>query len=166
MAACSATLVYAAYSDMRRLEVANSVSIVLALLFLPAALVFGLAMTDIGLHLAVGLVVLLAGFMLFSFGLTGGADAKLLAAAALWVGPGGLAHLLIFMALIGGALAVVILIVRAAAKSSAAARLPWLQEGRWRDAPIPFCVAISAAAILSLPSAGFWPTLLGERAAW
>jgi len=166
LAACLLTLLYAAYSDVRHLEVANSVSIVLVILFFPTAWIFDLDLSTVGIHIAVALGVLIVGFGLFSLGLTGGADAKMLAAASLWVGFAGLSRLLILMALIGGALAILVLIARALARSSAAERFPWLADGRWRDAPIPYCVAISIATILSLPSAGFVPSLIRDQAGW
>lgn len=166
IATCIVTLGYAAYSDIRHLEVANSVSILLGTLFFPAAWSFGFDIVTVGVHVAVAIGMLALGFVLFSLGLTGGADAKLLAAASLWVGIDGLGRLLIYMALIGGLLAILVLIARGLSTSAIAGKLPWLIPGRWRDAPIPYCVAISIATVLSLPSAGLIPRLFQDAASW
>lgn len=93
-----AILVFVAIEDMRRFRIRNVLVIVLVLAFLLAC-----AWHD-RLHLVLphGLFAL-AGFALlfaaFTMGLIGGGDAKLLAAALLWIGPeGALVYSIVFAA--------------------------------------------------------------------
>lgn len=160
-------LLYAAYSDIRHLEVANSVVVGIAALFFPAAWLVSLPLETIVVHVAVGLAVLAAGFGLFAFGVMGGADGKLLAATALWCGPDEVARLLIYVALAGGALAGVVLIIRKSVRSPAVVRrAPWLAGGRWRETPIPYCAAIAAGAFLTLPHTPFLTASLADAAGY
>lgn len=163
---CWLTLTYAAYSDLRHLEVMNSVSVLIAALFFPSAWVFGLSIGTIGLHVLIAFVILLAGFGLFAIGLTGGADVKLLAAATLWIGPDSLVTLLLLMALIGGLLAIALLGLRGLTKLAPTIRIASLSVDHWRAIPIPYCLAISVATFLTFPQTIFMPTLLGGQNPW
>ena len=73
------------------------------LAFAPAALLVGVPLPEIGVSLAVGVGMLVVGAGMFALGWIGGGDAKLMAAAALWVGLRGLAPFAIYTALAGGA---------------------------------------------------------------
>ena len=81
-----AAMAYAAVSDLLTMRIANGVSLGLVAAFLVVALTAGMPAQDVLLHLAVGVALLVAGMLLFSLNLVGGGDAKLLAAAALWIG--------------------------------------------------------------------------------
>ena len=95
--------------------------------------------------------VFLVGAVLFSRGLIGGGDVKLLAAATLWAGVGTLAPLLLLTGLIGGLLALLLLTPLGARISAAwnagpeqaAARPP-----RLRGTPVPYGVAIAVAGLV------------------
>ena len=79
-------MAYAAASDLLTMRIANSVSLGLVAAFLVIALIAGMPAQEMLLHLAVGAGLLVAGMVLFSLNLVGGGDAKLLAAAGLWIG--------------------------------------------------------------------------------
>ncbi|MEQ8666001.1 MAG: prepilin peptidase [Rhodospirillales bacterium] len=158
-----ALLAYAAYSDIRRLEVGNPVVAGIMILFFPAAWISGLPLESVVWHAGTGLAVLIAGFVLFSIGLMGGADGKLLAATALWCGTDEIMRLIIYVALAGGILAGIVLAARVLMRSpSLGRRIPWLAEGRWRDAPIPYCAAIAAGAALTFPHTPLMPRFLAD----
>ena len=86
-AACG-LLVASAASDLRYRRVPNAIPLLLLGLFAVHA-VFGAVQPPALLwqHLAIGAVLLAAGFALYSTGRFGGADAKLIAVAGLWAGP-------------------------------------------------------------------------------
>ena len=84
-------------------------------------------------HLAIGVVLLAAGFALYLRGGFGAGDAKLIAVAGLWVGPTDLS--LFLFSLAAGALAL-----------SLFALLPFDAARRLR-AELPFAVAIAPPAI-------------------
>ena len=86
-------MAYAAASDLLTMRIANSVSLGLVAAFLVIALIAGMPAQEMLIHLAVGAALLLAGMLLFGLNLVGGGDAKLLAAAGLWIGYDQLAAL-------------------------------------------------------------------------
>jgi prepilin peptidase CpaA len=100
----------AAVEDLRRLVIPNPIVVGLCVLWplhLAAAPSFTLAGS--GGAAACAVAVFLAGALLFSHGLMGGGDVKLLAAATLWAGPGGTPALLVVTAVLGGVLSLVLL---------------------------------------------------------
>ncbi len=99
-------LIIAAASDVLSLRIPNWLNILTAALFFPMAWATGMPLHEFGIHLAVGLGLFMAGFMFFQFGLFGGGDAKLMAAAGLWFGSAQALPFLFMTALAGGLLAV------------------------------------------------------------
>ena len=76
-------LIYAGYSDLRRLRIPNWISIVLVLAFLPIAVT--LPLPEIYSRLIVVAVVFGIGLALFAMNTLGAGDVKLLAALLLFV---------------------------------------------------------------------------------
>jgi prepilin peptidase CpaA len=148
LAGFAGLMAIAAVEDLRRLVIPNPVVLGLCGLW-PLHLA-----TAPGSTLASGLgsaacaaAIFVVGALLFSRGFVGGGDVKLLAAATLWAGPGMTPALLALTALLGGALAI--------AKLSAAVLRGVLGStstvagiGLARAAPVPYGVAIAAAALL------------------
>ena len=93
-----AAMIYAGWRDLVSYEVPNWVSVCLVVGFAAGAAVAGLALTTVAWHLATGAAVLMAGWGLFALRVVGGADAKILAAAAVWTGWSALAE---FMLVVG-----------------------------------------------------------------
>ncbi len=155
-------LIYAAWSDLRTMEIPNWVSIVLALGFIPAAAATGLSLTEIGMHLAFGAAVLIVCAGLFYVGVFGGGDAKVIAAASLWTGLAATGQFVMGMAIAGGLLAGVLIVLRRAKVKSEhkwAARLLSPDEGA------PYAVAIAAGALLAAPASPVLASGLGVIAA-
>ena len=120
--------------DLRARRIPNAIP--LALLGLFAVYAFGGWAGPLGalwVHLAIGAVLLAAGFALFLSGGFGAGDGKLIAVAGLWVGPADLSLFLFTLA--AGALAL-----------SLFALLPFDAARRLR-AELPFAVAIAPPAI-------------------
>ena len=78
-------LIYIAIEDMLRFKIANESVIVLTLLFLVFSLVSGALWPPLW-HLLFGAVMFALVLALYSLGLFGGGDAKLLSVAFLWIG--------------------------------------------------------------------------------
>lgn len=154
-----ALLAFGAAYDLLTMTIPNRVSIALVLLFLVAAPLAGLSMHDMLLHLGAGLMVLAAGIVLFAVGGFGGGDAKLLAAAALWIGFDQLVMFLANVTVFGGMLALAILAYR---------RLPfvgpyaptWALNLHQRGTGIPYGIAIAASALLVFPHTALFATAL------
>jgi prepilin peptidase CpaA len=90
------------------LRIPNWLTVATGLLFFPAALICAMPLPEFLNHLLSGLGLFVLGFGLFQLGLFGGGDAKLMAAAGLWLGTAHILPFLIFTALAGGILALVV----------------------------------------------------------
>jgi prepilin peptidase CpaA len=136
----------AAVEDFRRLVIPNPIIVGLCVLWpLHLATAPSLTLAGSGGAAACAAAVFLAGALLFSRGLIGGGDVKLLAAATLWAGPGATPALLVVTAFLGGVLSLVLL-------SSAALRTAFAPAGATAipasRAPVPYGVAIAATALI------------------
>lgn len=144
-----ALLIYAACHDVATLTIPNWVSIVLAAAFIPAALAMGLSPADVGAHMATAAAALLVCVGLFALNVMGGGDAKVIAAAVLWVGTSGLGEFLKATALVGGALALVLILLRRSGVTSS--RL-WARRLLSPDEGAPYAVAIAIGALFAVPA--------------
>lgn len=153
--AFAALVILGAVWDSASYTIPNWISLALVALFAPAALTLGLGWAGAGLHLAVGAVALVVGMIMFALGWIGGGDAKLFAAAALWLGPIGGPPFLIGVGVAGGVLAAVLLILRSSAVRPTALLGPgWIARLAEPGAGIPYGVAIAAGALYALPVSG------------
>ncbi len=157
-----ALLAAAAVGDLVRYRIPNAIPIALALLYLPAALLVGTGLEEIAWHLGAGLVVLLVGMALFFARLFGGADAKMLAAAACWTGFALLPPFLIVMALAGGVLALILMALRFVLarthRGDPTARPAWITRQLARPKAVPYGLAIAVGGIAVF---GRLPTVVG-----
>src|SRR6185295_3013176 len=82
----------------------------------------------------------------------GGGDAKLMAAASMWLGLIGLGPFVFYTALAGGALALMLLAIRSAwVRPLAAGGPPWIDRLATPGGATPYGVAIAAGALLAFP---------------
>ena len=134
----------AAVEDFRRLVIPNAIVAGLCVLWplhLATSPSFSFASSLGAAGCAAG--VFLVGALLYSRGLIGGGDVKLLAAATLWAGPGSTPALLIVTAVLGGLLTLVLLF-----SPPLRAALSWAGAVAASSMPVPYGVAIAAAAVI------------------
>jgi prepilin peptidase CpaA len=146
-----AMMAFAASSDFLTLTISNRVSLILVGGFVALAVIGGVSAVDVLSHLAAGCVVLVAAFSLFARGIIGGGDAKLAAAAALWLGFDHLLPYLLYASLLGGALSVGLIWFRMAPLPDWLARHDWAQQLHGKDAGVPYGIALAAAALAVYP---------------
>lgn len=145
-----ALIVYAAAMDVFTMRIANGISIALFVMFFFAAFAAGLSLEQVGIHLAVGMAVLIANMLLFHFRFVGGGDAKLLTAASVWIGYEQLVPFIAYVTIFGGLLALLILGYRSL-PAGALPLPPWAVRLHQRGEGIPYGVAIAAGALLVYP---------------
>ena len=104
-----ALMAFAASSDLLTMTISNRLSLALAGGFLLLALVTGMGLTAIGMHLAAARAGAGGCFGFFSHGWIGGGDAKLAAATALWFGFDYLLDYLVYASLFGGVLTLLLI---------------------------------------------------------
>ena len=120
--------------DLRSRRIPNAVPLALLGLFAVYAAAGGTGSPRaLGVHLAIGAVLLAAGFALYMSGRFGAGDAKLIAVAGTWVGPTDLSVFLLGLAACAFAL-------------SLFALLPFDRTRRLRS-ELPFAVAIAPPAM-------------------
>ena len=154
LAAFAGLLIFAACSDVASLTIPNWVSIALTLIFIPLALLAGVQIGEVGMHVLFGFAILAVGFFLFQANIIGGGDAKLLAAASVWTGFTAFMPFILWTAVAGGVLALALLAARqflpqAADHPSFVNRLLKHQNG------IPYGVAIMAGGLMAIPALPF-----------
>jgi prepilin peptidase CpaA len=104
-------VILAAYWDLVSFTIPNSIVIAVAALFVARLFTLGLDPWIIGKSLASAAILFIVGVLLFSRGLLGGGDVKLIAAIGLWTGLAHLPRFLLVMAMAGGLLALVALLI-------------------------------------------------------
>jgi len=152
-----AMMAFAASSDLFTMTISNRVTLMLVGGFFALAAITGINAVEILSHVSAGCVVLIAGFGLFARGIIGGGDAKLAAAAALWLGFDHLLPYLLLASLLGGALSVGLIWFRMAPLPEWLARKAWVERLHGRDAGIPYGIALAAAALAVYPDTA-WMT--------
>ena len=92
-------MAFAAMMDLFTMTIPNRISILLAVAFVLVAPLTAMGWEEYFMHLGTGFAVLAIGILLFALGLLGGGDAKLLAAASLWLGFENLLQYVVLVAL-------------------------------------------------------------------
>lgn len=158
--AFSVLCLQAALKDMMTFTIPNWINATLVVLFIPAALLSGVGLSVIGIHLLVGLAALLVGFALFSFGSFGGGDAKMVPAVLLWIGPNGVFEFLFGMAIGGGLLAFILLSFRKVVPAELAPA--FAQPALSKDAGVPYGIAIAIGAFVAMPASPILSEFLSQ----
>ena len=152
-------LAFAAIHDVATMTIPNWVSIAFAVLFLPAALLVGADWASIGWHYLYGFVGLIVCIGLFSVGVFGGGDAKLLPAVLIWMGPGATLPYIYGIALSGGVLALVFILSRRLIPQTA---IPGFLHRSVVEGPgVPYAVAIAFGAIWAAKSSVIVSQIIG-----
>jgi prepilin peptidase CpaA len=146
-----ALMAFAAASDLVTMTISNRVSILLAAAFLVLAVASGMAPYEVASHLGAGALVLVLAFGCFAMGWVGGGDAKVAAAAALWLGFGHLLNYLLYASLFGGVLTIVLLQMRQWPLPYALTGQTWLLRLHAKESGIPYGIALAIGALMIYP---------------
>ncbi|MCJ2182331.1 prepilin peptidase [Novosphingobium sp. 1949] len=103
LAALATALLVAAYTDIKRREIDNTLNAAIALAAPVWWLASGMGWSAIGFQLALCAITFAIACALFATGQMGGGDVKLLTALALWFSPSAFLQLVVLMAVLGGA---------------------------------------------------------------
>ena len=146
-----ALMAFAAASDLFTMTISNRVSLALVAGFMVLALLSGMGLYDILLHLAAGGCILAVAFGCFAMGWVGGGDAKVAASAALWFGFGHLMNYLVYASLFGGVLTLLLLQFRQWPLPYALAGQTWLLRLHAKESGIPYGIALAIGALTIYP---------------
>ena len=155
LAAFPALVIAGGILDLASYRIPNWVSLALLAAFVPAAglaLMGGVSPPALALNLGVGAAALAAGVLMFALRWIGGGDAKLFAAAALWLGWPAAVPFLAATALAGGALALGLMALRSTLVRPLAASGPaWVGRLAEPGESVPYGVAIAVGALAAFP---------------
>lgn len=151
LVACPVFFALGAMTDIVSYRIPNWIPGALIVLFAIAAPLGGMPFETAAMHALVFAVALLLGMGLFAFNAIGGGDAKLLAAAALWMGPSLIVKYTFVFSLVGGGLAILILLLRRLPMPASAARVPVLNQLLLPNAGLPYGVALGLGGLIVLP---------------
>lgn len=155
-------VIVAAMTDVTTYKIPNWLTGLTAILFFPMALWTGMPLVAFGWHLLAGFVLFFVGYAFFSFGLFGGGDAKLMAAAGLWFGASNSVEFIIMTAIVGGFLALAMAgwsLITMYWEFFETKRLDGLNKQMKRLNPkLPYGFALCVGAILAFPNT-WWMTV-------
>jgi prepilin peptidase CpaA len=157
-----ALMAYAAFSDLFTMTISNWISLVLVAAFIVIALLLGLPISTILLHLACGLGVLVISFTLFALGQVGGGDAKFAATTAVWLGFEHLAEYSLGSALMGGVLTLAILQFRRWPLPNWASSRDWIARLHDKQVGVPYGIALAIAGLVFYPESLLFMKTLGS----
>lgn len=145
-------MAFAAANDLFTMTIPNKISLALIAAFAIASLMLHLPWDQVLTHIGVGAAALCAGFVLFTFNLLGGGDAKLMAAGALWMGADLVVPYMAYITIFGGVLALLILAYRRFVPAQSLALPGWALRLHAHGGGIPYGIAIAAAGLALYPS--------------
>jgi prepilin peptidase CpaA len=132
----------AAVGDVRRYQISKWICLGLVALY-PLFVLARAEPVAWSYGLGTGAAVFVVGFALFRLGLMGGGDGKLLAAVALWAGPGQILPVLLVIALAGGVIAITLGLTRLVHGRVRAATSPAVVSAGILGGRLPYGVAIA-----------------------
>ena len=156
-----ALMAYAAVSDLLTMTIPNRVSLILVAAFLAMAILTGMPVEAIGMHVAAGILVLVITFSMFAMGWIGGGDAKLAAATGMWCGFGVLLDYALVASVLGGIMTLVILYWRKALLPEFALKIDWIARLHHAQTGIPYGIALAAAGLMVYPQTAVWLRVAG-----
>lgn len=154
-----AAMAFAGAMDFLTMTIPNKISLALIAGFCVAAPLAGFSVHDTLMHIGAGALILAIGIAMFSMRLLGGGDAKLLAAASLWIGFPQLLPFFLCVTVFGGILALVMLLFRRVP----AAVLPgheWAARLHKNDSGMPYGLAIAGGGMWIYPSTQIFKALV------
>lgn len=148
-----ALVIAAALKDLTSMTIPNWISAILVVGFFPVAFLMGLPVMTVAMHLGVGLIALFVAAGMFALRWIGGGDAKLTAAACLWLGVSGSGMFLLWTGLMGGLFCLFLIFARFQAQAALPAGAPaWMFKLMEPKGDIPYGVAIAAGALMAWPA--------------
>ena len=153
-------MIIAGAGDALSFRIPNWLTLAIFVAFFPLAWATGMPLAAFGLHMLTGIILLAAGFALFSAGLFGGGDAKLMAAAGIWFGSSQALAFLAFTVMAGGVLALCVALWSVISMSWGFRDVSWAKKLSGLKPNVPYGYAIAIGAILAFPQS-WWMVASG-----
>lgn len=154
-----AAMALAGSMDLFTMTIPNRITLGLIAGFVIALPFSGLGWNGLASHAGAFVLMLAVGIFMFSRGWFGGGDAKLLAAASLWLGLERLFEYLILVSIAGGVLVVAILIYRGMTPPIWLCGQEWAMRLHKKAGGIPYGIALAAAGLWIYPKTAWLQAL-------
>lgn len=141
-------MIFATFYDIFTMTIPNKITLALLVSYAVLAPLAGLGWETMLWSLGLAVVILCVGFALFSMGVMGGGDAKLLAASALWFGTAFTFEYLLYASILGGVLTVVILLMRNTMLPARLLKIEWVMRLYDKKVGVPYGAALGPAALI------------------
>ena len=158
IAAFALLMLISAFYDAATMTIPNWISAALVGVFVLTAGLAGMGWHEVSLHLLTGLGALVFVVIMFAFGWIGGGDAKLFAAAALWMGWPDVLMFAAYAALAGGALTLFLLMARKYPMPAQLVSWRWSARLLKDGGDVPYGIGICAGALIMLPDTSLFLT--------
>jgi prepilin peptidase CpaA len=143
-------LVLAAHGDAADLRIPNRLTLAMAAAGPLAVWLLGPGPSALPAALLAGVVTLAVGWTMFELGWLGGGDAKLAAAAALWLGPEATLVFVLVTALFGAVLAASLLVLSRLLPAQALMGWRWRERLTAKSVSVPYAVAMAPAGAVAM----------------
>ena len=160
VAAFALLMLISAFYDAATMTIPNWISAALIGVFALTALGAHMSWHDVGLHVLTGLGALVLVVVMFALGWIGGGDAKLFAAAALWMGWPDVLMFAAYAALAGGVLTLFLLLVRQYPMPAQLESWRWSARLLKTGGDVPYGIGICAGALIMLPGTSIFLTAM------
>ena len=144
-------MIVAGAGDALSLRIPNWLTLTIFMAFFPLAFATGMPLADFGSHILAAAVLFVVGFILFSVGLFGGGDAKLLAAAGIWFGSSQALPFMVFTVVAGGVLAICVVFWSLISMLWEIHAGSWVKKISELRPKVPYGYAFAIGAILAFP---------------
>jgi len=141
-------MLFATFYDIFTMTIPNKITLVLLASYAILAPLAGLGLETILWSIGLAFVVLVVGFGLFSLGVMGGGDAKLLAASTLWFGTALAGKYILYASLLGGVLTIAILLMRSSMLPRSLLKIDWVMRIYDKKQGVPYGAALGPAALI------------------
>jgi len=150
-------MIFATFYDIFTMTIPNKIVLVLLAGFIVLAPIAGMSLETALWHAGLAFAILVVGFALFSMGVMGGGDAKLLAVSALWLGMEQTIVYLLIASLLGGLLTLIIMRGRRMLLPQSLLNVTWITRLHDEKQGVPYGAALGPAALYVFPSTA-WMT--------
>jgi len=152
LAVMPALVIVAGLKDLTSMKIPNWISGLLVVAFFPASLMAGLDPMTVVTNLGIAALALVVGAGMFALRWIGGGDAKLMAAACLWLGLSGSGMFLLWTGVMGGLFCLALLFARFHSRPYLLGAPGWVVQLMEPRGDIPYGVAIAAGALMAYPA--------------
>lgn len=143
-------VLYAAFTDLLTLRIPNFIPLAIGCVYLATCIVRGTPIFDVAIQVGLAAMILIVGFVLFSYNLIGGGDAKFVSAVTLILYANDLFYYFLLSSILGGGLTIIILFYRKLPLDNSKLYFQFLKKHYDPTNGVPYGIALAGSALYFL----------------